>query len=301
VYFYDETGREHRFNIHREEAATSSAITCLRQMADQPFALFIGFQAPHYPVQPPPEFAIRYAGRILRHRPNCRVIDPYTRTWSPPSPWPPDGCPDYQRYGHNLDEYLRLYYGMVSHLDACVGRLLKELEDLGIEEKTIVVFTSDHGDMQGSHGLKNKSLPHEESSGIPLIVRHPSGLQGAVSDALVSGVDFFPTILDWFDLPPLPHLPGHSFAPLTLGRPQVLDGPIFSEMKHWKMVRQRTLKLVTEGPEFMPTMLFDLNTDPYELENRIGDPTRTAVIQTLRDQIRTWQNECTKTAVVSSS
>ncbi len=297
VCFYDEEGRTHRFDVHREEAATALAIERLRKLARQPFALFIGYQAPHYPVQPPPEFAIRYAGRTLRRRPNCQEIDPYTRTWSPPSPWPPNACPDYQRYGHNLDEYLRLYYGMVSHLDHCVGRLLNELEQLGIDGDTVVVFTSDHGDMQGSHGLKNKCLPHEESSGIPLIVRCPTGPQNVVSDALVSGVDFFPTILDWFGLPPLAHLPGRSFAPITRGLCLPPNGLVFSEMKRWKMIRHGPYKLVTEDPDNTPTMLFNLDTDPYELHNHVHNPGYAALQSELRAAILRWQVQCARTAV----
>ena len=263
IRFYDEENREHAFGGHRTDVTTDLAIARLEALAQQPFALFVGYQAPHYPVQPAPEFEALYRGVTIQRRPNCREVDPYTRTFSPPSPWPPEPCPDFQRYGNDLNEYLRLYYALVTQIDANVGRLLAALERLGLAENTVVVFTADHGDMQASHGLKNKSLPQEESSGIPLIVRVPGGAAGVISDALVSGIDFYPTCLDYAGLAQRAGLPGTSFAPLTRGEPQQLTAPVFSEMPDWKMVRDRALKLVVEGADYTPTQLYDLESDLY--------------------------------------
>ena len=85
---------------------------------------------------------------------------------------------------------------MVTQLDENVGRMLDALDEMGIADNTVVIFTSDHGDMQGSQGAVNKGLPWEESSRIPLIVRAPKGVSGNVVEDVVSGVDFFPTCLD---------------------------------------------------------------------------------------------------------
>jgi arylsulfatase A-like enzyme len=285
VNFYDEEGREHHFDRHRTDVTTDLALERLERIADNPFALFVSYQAPHYPVQPSPEYEALYRGVTIRRRPNCRDIDPYTATQSPPSPRPVELCPDFQRYGNNLDEYLRLYYALVTQIDANVGRLLAALERLGRAGDTAVVFTADHGDMQGSHGLKNKCLPHEESSGIPLIARVPGGARNTVADALVSGIDFYPTCLDYAGLPARSDLPGQNFAPLTRGEPQTLDGPVFSEMPKWKMVREGNLKLVVEGEEPQPTQLYDLAADPYELHNLVDDPARAADRERLLERV----------------
>ena len=291
VKFYDEKNSGRVYAGHRTDITTDLAISRLEDLAGDPFALFVSYQAPHYPEQPSPEFEALYEGRTLRRRPNSRDIDPYTRTWSPPSPWPPDDCPNFQRYGNDLDEYRRLYYAMVSQIDAGVGRLLEALGRLGVDKETLVIFTADHGDMQGSHGLKNKCLPHEESSGIPLVVRFPGGVSGLTSDALVSGIDFFPTCLDVAGQAPLPDLPGKSFAPLVRGEPQVLSGPVFSERPEWKMVRLGDMKLVTEGDGYRPAMLFDLARDPYEMANLVGDSGQADRVSELRDLILAWQAE----------
>jgi arylsulfatase A-like enzyme len=266
-------------------------------MADDPFALFVSYQAPHYPVQPAEPYAAMYRDAPIHRRPNCDEIDPYTRTWSPPSPWPPGECPDYQRYGDDLDTYLRFYYAMVTQIDANVGRLLDKLEELGMADETVVIFTADHGDMQGSHGLKNKRLPFEESAGIPLVVRVPGGAQGLVTEALVSGIDFYPTCLDYAGLPPVADLPGSNFAPLTRGDAQILNGPVFSEMDDWKMVRESRWKLVVEGEAYEPTHLYNLGSDPYELENLIDDPAQAGRIRALRAEIVDWQAMTARTAV----
>lgn len=297
VCFHDEDGRERAFKKHRTDVTTDLAIERLERAASGPFGLFVSYQAPHYPVQPGPEFEEMYRGVSLSRRPNSQEVDPYTRTWSPRSPWPPEGCPDFQRYGNDLDEYLRLYYGMVSHIDAGVGRLLGKLEELGLTDRTAIIFTSDHGDMQGSHGLKNKCLPHEESAGIPLIARVPGGASGLVTDALVSGIDFYATCLDYAGLDPEPSVAGPSFAPLTRGEAQELNGPVFSEMKGWKMVRKGAHKLVVEGEEHTPMSLYDLEKDPYEFTNLVERSECASRVSELRDCVVDWQEMCRTTRV----
>ncbi len=155
-----------------------------------------------------------YGDSIIQRRPNSKDIDPYTITHSPPSPIPKTLDPNFKKYGRNLNEYLRLYYAMITQIDANIGRSLEALDKWGLREKTVIVFASDHGDMQGAHGLKNKSLPYEESCGIPLIIQAPDGLKNIVSDALVSEIDFFPTFLEFAGISTKLNLPGRSFAPL---------------------------------------------------------------------------------------
>ncbi len=273
VVFFDEAGDAHPFDRHRTEVTTDLSIERLRGLADDPFALFVSYQAPHYPVQPAEEYAALYENVEIQRRPSCRDMDPYTPTFSPFSPRPPDTCPDYQRYGNNLSEYLRLYYAMVTQIDANVGRLLNELEALGLAENTVVIFTADHGDMQGSHGLKNKCLPQEESSGIPLIVRAPGGARGQVSDALIDSVSFLPTCLAFAGAEASAERPGFDFSPVVMGEEMELNGPVYSEFHGWQMIRQGEWKLVANDTgERPPTQLYNLADDPFELNNCVADP-----------------------------
>jgi arylsulfatase A-like enzyme len=288
VCFYDEENQEHRYNKHRTDVTTDIALERLEKIKDKPFFMCVSYQAPHYPVQPKVEFEEKYRGKPIHRRANAQEIDPYTRTHSPPSPFPKENCPNYQKYGGNLDEYIRLYYGMVSQVDDNVGRLLNALEKWGIRDNTIVIFTSDHGDMQGSHGLKNKQLAFEESSGIPLIVQVPNGVKGAVSDALISGIDFYPTTLSLVDSKPSITLPGKDLSPILYGKKLTNEPPVFSENWRWKMIREGDFKLVVRGFWNKPTELYNVKNDTYEMANLIKNPEYAVKIKELRNKIQDW-------------
>jgi arylsulfatase A-like enzyme len=288
VKFYDEEGNEDWRDTHRTEVTTDIAIERLEGMKDNPFALFVSYQNPHYPEQPAYEHEKIYQGVDIKKRPNSQNVEPYTRTHSPPSPKPQENDPLYQKYGNNLDEYLRQYYAMVTQLDANVGRMREALDRLGLADNTVVIFTSDHGDMQGSQGLTNKGTAWEESSHIPLVVYVPNGAKGAVSEALVSGVDFFATCLDYAGLSPEPSVEGDSFAPLTRGEDQDLNRPIFSEMRPWCMVREGAFKLVAAKEPFGATHLFDLESDPYEMNNLLDHSDHAGTQNHLLQTLQTW-------------
>lgn len=294
VCFYDESNREHRFEKHRTEVTTDLAINQLEVLtqSDKPFLMMMSYQAPHYPEQPAPEYAELYRNRRIKRRTNCQDIDPYTPTFSPPSPRPFEKDPDYQHYGNKLDQYIRLYNAMCTQIDANVGRLLDTLERLGVAEETMVVFTSDHGDMQGSHGLKNKCLPYEESAGIPLICYVP-GLPGdRISDALVSGIDMMPTCLELAGLPQVDSVDGKSFAPILRGEIDSARDTVFSENDNWCMIVKGPWKLVADRQDgsLVPTLFFNLIEDPYEMNNHLENPSVTDLQKDLLAELESWEN-----------
>ena len=299
VCFYDQHNVEHRFEKHRDEVATDLAIEELETFAkqDKPFFLMMSYQSPHYPVQPAPEYAAMYQERIIFRRPNCREVDPFTPTVSPRSPRPFEHDPDFQRYGGNLDKYIRLYNAMCTQIDANVGRLQQALERLGFADNTMILYTSDHGDMQGSHGLKNKALPHEESAGIPLIAYVPGLPGGRVSQALVSGIDFMPTCLELAGLPPVASVDGKSFAPLLRGETEQASEAVFSEFRNWCMIVSDGWKLAAERQDhgLTPTWMTHLDTDPYELANRFEDPAVSERRQVLLDRLSAWDQSVRQT------
>jgi arylsulfatase A-like enzyme len=284
--FYDEQNQEHRFNKHRTEVTTDLAIERLEKIKDRPFFMCVAYQAPHYPVQPLPQYDEMYKGVKIQRRPNTKEIDPYTKTHSPPGPLKAEECPDYQRYGKNLDEYLRLYYAMVTQIDANVGRLLQKVDDWGLRKNSLIIFTSDHGDMQGAHGLKNKQLPYEESAGIPLIVQAPGGSKKIVTDVCVSTVDFHVTCLDFAGISPTPDLPGRSFAPFLYDSSYPVNWPVLSEMRFWKMIRKNKIKLVTKGFWNAPSEVYDLEKDSYEMMNLVRDLQYQDQIKQLRHELK---------------
>ncbi len=295
VCFYDEQDREHRYDYHRTDVTTDIAISELEHMSsqDKPFLLMMSYQAPHYPVQPAPEYAEMYAGRKITRRPNCQDVDPYTPTVSPRSPRPVENDPDFQRYGNNLDEYIRLYNAMCTQIDANVGRLLATLDRLGIADNTIIVFTSDHGDMQGSHGLTNKHVPHEESAGIPLIMYIPGLSGGRMTDNLVSGIDMMPTCLELAGLPPVESVDGTSIAGFLRGESASTQDAIFSECGDWCMIVKSGWKLAAKrrGDGLSPMLMTHLDADPYELDNRAEDPACANLRAEMLKELTAWNTD----------
>jgi arylsulfatase A-like enzyme len=301
VCFYDEENREHRFSKHRTEVTTDLAVERMTHLAaqDRPFALFVSYQAPHYPEQPAPEYEKMYAGKLMPKRPNYQEVDPYTPTVNPRSPRPPDSDPDYLKYGNDMDEYMRLYNAMCTQVDAKVGDLIAHLRQLGIYENTVIFYTSDHGDLQGCHGLKNKDLPWEEAAGIPLIVRLPGKTDGRVCQAAVDSTCFYPTILDLAGIPyKKERLDGVSLAPYLKGGSPEFSPAVFSEKKarngdSWRLIREGNFKCAAgyglDG-QLIPVSLFNLATDPYEMHNLLSDPAHQEVKGKLFQKLKDWHS-----------
>jgi arylsulfatase A-like enzyme len=295
VCFYDETDTEDRYDGHRTDVTTDIAISELETMTaeNKPFALMMSYQAPHYPEQPAPEYAEMYKDRKIIRRPNCQDVDPFTWTWSPLSPRPVEDDPDFQRYGNDLDEYIRMYNAMCTQIDANVGRLVDTLDRLGVADETMIVFTSDHGDMQGSHGLKNKCLPHEESAGIPLIMYVPGQPGGRVTDGLVTGIDMMPTCLEFAGIDPVDGVDGQSIAPFLRGESDETCAAAFSERGDWCMIVTDGWKLAAERQDdgLAPTLMTHLDEDPYELNNRAEDPEFADLRTTMLTRLTAWDRD----------
>lgn len=281
---------------HRTDATFDLAVARLREAAsqDRPFLLCVSEQAPHYPCLPAPEFYAPYAGRPMARRANAIDVDPYTPTFSPPS-LPRGEDPAARAYGGNLEEYLRHYHAAVSQVDAGVGRLLAELDALGLAGSTVVVFSSDHGDMQGSHGLKNKCVPFEESTRIPMVISGP-GIPACEREELASTVDFFPTFSDICGIPLPAGLPGRSLFPVIEGRGN--EAPVFSEdQSGWCMVREGAWKLVADLHAQTPTALYQLDDDPFELTNLVGSREAEGIRKKLLEFLQRWRIENPLTGV----
>jgi len=297
IWFYDHFGKRHEKSGHRTEATTNLAMEQVDDIAkaQKPFLLMVSYQAPHYPVQPAAEYAAMYKGREIHHRPNCqRETDPYTPTNSPPSPRPFEQDPTYKSYGGNLDEYIRLYNAMCTQIDTNVGRLLEHLQQLGLAEDTAIIFTSDHGDMQGSHGRTNKCLPYEESAGVPLIIHLPGTGGGRVTDHLVSGIDFMPTCIELAGIDPVPGVDGKSIAGFLNAEADTTRDAVFSERGDaWCMIVQDGWKLAAHRQEegLVPMLMTHLDKDPYELRNRSQDPEVAELRHRLLAKLHAWDQD----------
>ena len=169
-----------------------------------------------------------------------------------------------------------IYYGMVKEVDDHIGRILHRLDELKLTQNTLVVFTADHGEMMGSHGLVSKMVFYEEAVHVPLLMRLPSAMKaGTVVHDPVSGLDLFATILDYLNVaaPPRdgnslrPVVQGNSGADYRVAEWGVRNSPSFMVRTHdWKLMMGDT----PQSPAF--DALYDLKNDPYEMRNLLGDP-----------------------------
>lgn len=194
--------------------------------------------------------------------------------------------------------FTRAYYAVTSRLDAEVGRLGDFLRKSGEIERTVVFFLSDNGYHLGSHGLGNKITMHEESVRIPCFVWGAGVPAGRRSDALVSSLDLYPTLLELGGASPPPTAPaGRSLVPLwteSLPWPRQV---VYSECvgvggkpgQGHRMARDQRWKLVLSDAD--EEFLFDLATDPHELRNLRGDASAASELQRLRGELADWMRQ----------
>ena len=277
---------------HRTVATADLAIERLREIPDdRDFAMFVSFLSPHYPLEPLPGFEALYRDTEIALRPNVTPPEQvFTPTWSPRSPRPAETDPNFQRYGRSIEDFWRFYAAMVSMLDHEIGRVLAELRALGRDDETLIVFTSDHGEMGGSHGRMNKRVWHEESVRVPFIARSPGAPAATVATPVSAGIDVWPTLLDWLGGEREPRLPGRSLVPTIDAGADRAHPPVFAELTDddgYVMVRGDRWKYVESFHDHSPIALHDLAADPYEQTNVMYD--RADVAAELADHVRGWR------------
>ena len=174
-----------------------------------------------------------------------------------------------------LREYIAIYHGMVKYIDDQVGRVLRKLDDLGLAERTLVIFTSDHGDMAGAHGCIGKSIAgfYDDLVRIPMAMRLPGRIgAGTVVKQPVSQIDLMPTILDYLDLPAPRKVHGRSMRPLIEGRKVPWRDYAFCQRANrMRMLRTRRWKYFCDVAGRIRA-LYDLQNDPHEDRNLAGEP-----------------------------
>ena len=273
VHAYDPAGAYTKEHARRLQAFSSTefadaAIAFLRERdRERPFFAYVAFTAPHDPRTPPEDVRARYEASELRLPGNFAPQHPFDNGELKVrderlAPWP--------RTPEAIREHLADYYGMVSQLDDQVGRILGKLEELGLADETLVVFTSDHGLAVGSHGLLGKQNLYEHSMAAPLIFRGP-GIKPGRSEALAYLFDVPVTILDWAGGAALGGATGRSLAPLLRREESAARDEIFTAYRrHQRALRDERFKLI-RYPLVDRTQLFDLIKDPLELHDLSAD------------------------------
>ena len=262
------------------EASCDFAVEFLNsQPMDQPFFLTVQMGPPHDPYGAPEEYMRKFPPERITPRDN----------WKPGSetrPAPPAGKKGVGAASNRFVplgglEEIAAYYAAIAAVDDQVGRLLKTLAERQLDENTIILFTSDHGDMLGSHGMRRKRKPHDESARVPGIVRWPARIpKGRTVETLFSHIDMPPTLLALAGLPVPKHMQGADLSRVARG--ETTDGPdsvllqIFVPYNPDQIARAWrgivTARHTYARFEQEPWVLFDRERDPAELQNLASDP-----------------------------
>ena len=184
------------------------------------------------------------------------------------------------------------YCRLTEMVDAQIATVLDALSRSGLEENTVVVFTSDHGDLDAAHRLEHKSILYEEAARVPLIIRHQGVTQAGLVDEkhLISvGLDLIPTLCDFAGVDPPPDLVGRSVRPWTEGRevPAWRDRVVV-ESKAGRMLRTDRFKYVVYQGGAHREQLIDLAEDPGEMVNLAEKPEYRDVLEEHRRGLRRW-------------
>ena len=272
---------------------TSETLKFLRENRDNPFCLWYSFFGPHTPITPSRPWADMYDPSSLSLPGNFD----YSRD---SVPWMLANARNNFRKMNEEDhrKVLALYYGLVSQMDYNIGRVLEELERLGIADKTIVVYTADLGEMMAEHGAWTKFvLGLDATVRVPMIIRLPGAATGGKEiTELVGLIDLMPTLCDLAGLEYPDKVQGRSLVPLLQGGNVSWRKTIFSEIGYpgraaglCSIARTHTHKYVHHENRGEPfEELFDYERDPWETRNEAENPAYADVLASLKADVKEW-------------
>ena len=201
---------------------------------------------------------------------------------------------EFPRTKSEVRRHIAEYYGMISHLDAAIGRVMNTLRERGLLNNTIILFAGDNGLAVGQHGLMGKQNLYEHSVHIPFILAGPNIPTGEKREALIYLIDIFPTICDLIKIQQPTTIEGKSLAPhLAQPTEKIREYLHFAYEGLQRGVRDQQYKLieyVVDG-RHVQTQLFDLLNDPRETVNLSKDNQFSGVLNRLRNELKRWQTE----------
>jgi len=278
--------------------SASKTIAAIDMSKGAPFMITCSFNTPHDPnVCPSPYYEMFNPSDIILPDNSVATEEYYNRDWSYEM--------DNKTGEQGVREFLRIYYANVKMIDDQAGRIIQELKNKGIYDNTIIIFTSDHGDMAGSHGMlwKSTSAFYKEVVKVPLIIRFPAKIKPGSFDVPVSLVDIMPTLLDFTDKEIPPSCQGNSLFKLLTGKEKEKDhypyafcermpanpGNIRQMRENWTgsyMIMSKTSKYIEYNDG--KCLYFNLSNDPGELHNEYNNPKYSKKIKSLKVELEKW-------------
>jgi arylsulfatase A-like enzyme len=286
AYYHLDTPEKIYADGYEPTGMTDFAIDQLTRLSkgSKPFALFLSLGTPHDPWVPenvPPEYLEKFADAHIDLPPNYRgKNDPYADMWA--------------RFKRNerkaLIDWMRVYHAMVAELDANVGKIAAALTSLGLDENTIFIFTSDHGEMFGAQGRRAKNIFYEEAVKVPFLMKWGSRLPKGRADFCFNTVDIMPSLLTLMGLSYPVEVEGLDLSKCLSGEADnekgsllMGTGPtaIFVNGYEWRAVRDKRYTYAVYLRD-MNEFLFDRADDPHQMNNLAHNPD----FQRIKDELR---------------
>jgi arylsulfatase A-like enzyme len=274
---------------YSSEIFANSAIEFIENhKEDKPFYAYVAFTAPHDPRNPPTEYREMY----YKKRP------PLPFNFKPQHPFDngqmvlrDENLGAWPRTEEMIRDQLAEYYGLITHLDVQIGRILETLKRTGHADNTIIVYAADHGLAVGSHGLLGKQNVYEHSMGCPLVFSGPGIPKGGSTQAFSYLFDIFPTLCSITGVDTPDDVDGKCLRPIWEGKQTKVRDTVFtSYCKIQRAVRDDQWKLI-RYPKINHTQLFNMKDDPNELYNLANEPGQAGRVKKMMKLLKKWQKE----------
>ena len=293
VYLYDSTGvydekRKRTSDTYSTTLYADHAIQFLSSTTAKakPFLCYVAFTSPHDPRTPPDKFSRMYDPAKIPLPANFLIKHPFDNgdlnvrdEQLLPVPRDPDA----------IKKDIALYYGMVSEMDAQVGRILETLEKSGLKENTLIVFAGDNGLAVGQHGLLGKQNLYEHSIRVPMILSGPGVPKNKKTDGFTYLSDITPTIIDYLQLPRPSSVEGRSLLPVIQDPSKKVRSSIYNVYGHWSrsIKSEDGFKLIVYNVDgIATTQLFNLKIDPWEIKDLSKDQAYSEKILQMRNLLK---------------
>jgi len=270
--------------VHSDGKTAKKAVELIHRHKDKPFWLGVGFVRPHVPFVAPRSY--------------YRPFKPYSKMVLPPKiegDWndiPKPGINYCTSQNMKMDirrqkKSIGGYYASVAYMDAQVGKVISALDEAGLRDKTIIIFTSDHGFHLGEHDFWAKVSLLDESSQVPLIISVP-GKKPAVCHSLTELLDLYPTISSLCELPKQPHLQGKDISKMLDDPKHTVREAAFSvaPFRQGFLLRENDWAYIQYGEDASKGIeLFDVRNDPKQYTNLAKDPAYEKVVKRFKNKM----------------
>lgn len=267
------------------------------QKSSGPFFCYVAYTVPHDPYSPRPDYIDKYTPDSIKLPGNFMPLHPFafddlTVRDENLLPWP--------RSADTMKMVLADYYGLIEHIDKCIGDLVSLLKKNKLYSNTIIVFAADNGLAIGSHGLLGKQNLYEHSMRVPLIISGPGIPQGKKQEAFTYLFDMFPTLSELCGLPLPQGIDGQSLKPVITGKQDMVRSSVFTAYRNTvRAVRTSQWKLIRyPGRDY--DQLFNIIDDPLEMINLAEDTAFSEVKKQLFELMTEWQVKTGDTAELTS-